>query len=59
MAIKIYSKEELKDIEDKTDYERLKKMTEADVESGSVSDEDAVTPSAKDFETFRKVGKDD
>lgn len=58
MSNKKYTEKEAKSLEDKTDYERLKAMTEEEVEENSESDPDALSPTEEQMKKFRKVGKD-
>lgn len=57
--MKKYTEDELRDLDDKTDYERLKDMSEDEVEKNSETDADALTPADCDFEKFRRVHKDE
>lgn len=58
MTIKKYSEEEIKQLEDQTDYDRLKKMTDEEIEENSRTDEDSLTPSDDELKKFKKVKKD-
>lgn len=58
MTIKKYSEEEIKQIKDQTDYDRLKEMTDEEIEENSRTDEDSLTPSDDDLKKFKKVKKD-
>lgn len=58
MTIKKYSEEEIKQLEDQTDYDRLKKMTDEEIEENSRTDEDSLTPSDDALKKFKKVKKD-
>ncbi|WAK01213.1 hypothetical protein [Methylobacter sp. YRD-M1] len=58
MTIKKYSEEEIKQLEDQTDYDRLKKMTDEEIEENSRTDEESLTPSDDDLKKFKKVKKD-
>ncbi|WP_238097207.1 hypothetical protein [Vibrio cincinnatiensis] len=53
--MKKYTEEQLKNMQDKTDYERLENMTEEEIEENSVMEEDSATPSDTDMSNFRKV----
>ena len=53
MSINKYTKEDLKKLEDKTDYERLKKMTEEEIRKNAESDPDAPLQSESDLDNFR------
>jgi len=59
MVIKRYTEDELKKIKDRTDYERLKNMSEEEIEENSKSDPDALTPTDEQLEKFKKVKKDE
>ena len=59
MAIKKYTKEELKKLKDQTEYERLDEMSEEEIEEGSKSDPDSLTPTNDDLSKFKKVKKDE
>jgi hypothetical protein len=59
MTIKKYTEEELEQLEDRTNYERLDKMSQEEVESNSLSDEDCITPSENDLKKFKKVKNND
>lgn len=52
-SIKKHTIEELKKLEDKTDYEKLKKMTEEEIRENAESDPDAPLQSEDDLENFR------
>lgn len=58
MPDKKYTEKEAKALDDKTDYARLKAMTEQEVEENSESDPDALSPTDEQMKKFRKVGKD-
>ncbi|WP_205827998.1 hypothetical protein [Microbulbifer sp. SH-1] len=58
MCMKKYSEEELKNLEDKTDYEKVDNLTEEEIEEGSKSDPDSITPSDEDLKKFKKVDKE-
>lgn len=57
MADKKYTESEVKNLEDKTDYERLNNMTEEEIERNSNSDPDALTPTEEQMKKFKKVKK--
>ena len=59
MADKKYTEQQAKDLKDKTDYERLKNMTEQEIEDNSENDPDSLSPTDDQMKKFRKVGKDD
>lgn len=53
MGIKKYTKEEIEQMEDQTDYERLKKMTEEEIRENAESDPDVPLQSESDLENFK------
>lgn len=57
MGIKKYTKEEIEKMEDKTDYERLKKITEDEIRKNAESDPDAPLQSESDLENFKPARK--
>lgn len=57
MSIKKYLEEELKKLKDITDYERVNNLTEDEIEAGSKSDSDSLTPSDEELKKFKKVKK--
>jgi hypothetical protein len=57
MSIKKYTEEELKNIKDETDYERVKNMSDEEIEKNSQSDEDSLTPTDEQLKKFKKVKK--
>jgi hypothetical protein len=57
MAIKKYTKEELEKMEDKTDYERLKNITENEIRENAQSDPDAPLQSEDDLNNFKPARK--
>ena len=57
MTIKKYTKEEIEQMEDKTDYERVRNMTEDEIRENAESDTDAPLQSEKDLEGFRPARK--
>lgn len=57
MAIKKYTKEELEKMQDKTDYERLKNMTEKEARENAKSDPDAPLQAESDLEKFKPAKK--
>ncbi|GAB2522834.1 hypothetical protein [Microbulbifer agarilyticus] len=57
MCIKKYTEEELKKLKDKTDYEKVDELTEAEVEEGAELDPDSLTPSDEELGNFQKVIK--
>ena len=59
MSTKKYTEEEAKKLEDKTDYVRLKEMTEEEIEENAKTDPDALSPTEDQMKKFKKVGKDE
>jgi hypothetical protein len=59
MTIKKYTEEELEQLKDETNYERLDEMSNEEIESNSISDNDCVTPSKDDLKKFKKVKHND
>jgi hypothetical protein len=57
MGIKKYTKEQMEQMEDKTDYERLKKMTEEEIRKNAESDPDVPLQSESDLANFKPVKK--
>jgi len=57
MSIKKYTEEELKELKDKTDYDRLKEMTDEEIEENSQTDKDSESPTDEQLEKFKKVKK--
>ncbi len=57
MTIKKYTEEELKKLKDETDYQRLRDMSEEEIEEGSKKDPDSRSPSDDQLKKFKKVGK--
>lgn len=55
MSINKYTEEELKNLKDKTDYERVNNMSEKEVEEKSQTDEDSITPTDEQLKKFKKV----
>ena len=55
MKKKGYTKEEIEKMEDHTDYERLKNMTEEEIKQNAESDPDAPLQTEKDLERFKRV----
>ena len=55
MSIKKFSKEELEKMKDLTDYERLKNMTEEEIEEAAKSDPDVPHLSEEELKKFKKV----
>ena len=53
MPIKKHNKENIDKLEDKTDYERVNNMTEADIKNNAQSDSDAPLQSKSDLEKFK------
>lgn len=56
---KKYTREEIENMEDQTDYKRLEEMTEEEIEENSETDEDCKTPTDEMMKKFNKVKKDE
>ena len=59
MSEKKYSEKEAKALKDRTDYERLKNMTDEEVEENSENDPESLSPTDEQMKKFKKVRKDD
>jgi hypothetical protein len=59
MAEKTYTREELKKLKSKTDYERLKNMTDEEIEQAAKDDPDSALPTDEELKMFKKVHKDE
>lgn len=59
MTSKIYTEEEIKKLKDKTDYERLKNMTDEEIERNAESDPDSPTPTDEQLKKFKRVKPDE
>ena len=55
MATKRYKKGDMEKLEDRTDYERVKKMTEDEIRRNAESDPDAPLQSDEDLKRFERV----
>ncbi len=55
MTIKKYSKEEIKETEDKTDYQRVKSMSDEEIEKNAQEDPDALPLTDEQIKKFKKV----
>ncbi|USD22560.1 hypothetical protein MJO52_05355 [Microbulbifer variabilis] len=53
MTIKKYTKKEIEQMEDLTDYERVREMTEEEIRESAESDPDAPLQSESDLENFK------
>lgn len=54
MAIKRYTREQIEKMEDRTDYERLSRMTEDEIHRNALSDPDALPLSESGLKKFTK-----
>ena len=59
MTDKKYTEKEAKSLKDKTNYEKLEKMTEQEIEENSESDPDSLSPTDEQMKKFRKVGNNE
>ncbi len=57
MVIKKYTRKEIEKLEDKTDYDRLKKMSEEEIRKNAELDPDAPLQSESDLDNFRPAKK--
>jgi len=55
MTTKRYKKEELEKLKDRTDYARVKRMTEDEIRRNAESDPDAPLQSDEDLKRFERV----
>ena len=55
MATKRYKKKDVEKLESRTDYERLKRMTEDEIRRNAESDPDAPLQSDEDLKRFEQV----
>ena len=55
MTIKKHTKEEIDKMDDKTDYDRVNKMSEEDIVDNAKSDPDAPLQSEADLKKFKRV----
>ena len=55
MTIKKYTKKEIEKMEDKTDYERIKNMSDEEIEKNAQEDPDALPPTDEQMKKFKKV----
>lgn len=59
MTDKKYTLEELKKLKSQTDHERLKNMSDEEIEQNSRNDEDCLTPTDEQLLKFRRVKPDE
>lgn len=55
MPIQKHKKEDIDKLKDKTDYERINNMTEAEIKNNAQLDSDAPLQSKSDLENFKPV----
>jgi len=55
MNEKTYTEEELKKLKSKTDYERLKNMTDEEIEQAAKDDPDSYLPTDEELKKFKRV----
>lgn len=55
MTDKSYTLEELQKLKSRTDYERLKNMTDEEIEQAAKDDPDSALPSEEELKKFKKV----
>ena len=54
MAIKRYTPEEIEKLKDNSDIERLKKMTDEDINEAAKSDPDSALPTDEELKKFKR-----
>lgn len=59
MNDKTYTEEELKKIKSETDYERLKNMTDEEIEQAAKEDPDSALPTDEELKKFKRVNPND
>lgn len=59
MVDRSYTEEELKKLKSKTDYERLKNMTEEEIEQAAKDDPDSALPTDEELKKFKRVQPND
>ena len=59
MVDKSYTEDELKNLKSKTDYERLKAMTEEEIEQAAKDDPDSALPTDEELKKFKRVHPND
>ena len=59
MTDKSYTLEEIKKMKSKTDYERLKKMTNEEIEQAAKDDPDSALPTDEELKKFKRVKQDE
>lgn len=55
MSEKRYTLEELKKLKSKTDYDRLKNMTDEEIEKAAKEDPDSALPTDEELKKFKRV----
>jgi len=59
MNDKTYTEDELKKIKSETDYERLKNMTDEEIEQAAKDDPDSALPTDEELKKFKRVNPND
>ncbi len=59
MNDKTYTEDEIKKIKSQTDYERLKYMTDEDIEQAAKDDPDSALPTDDELKKFKRVNPDE
>lgn len=59
MSDKSYTLEQIKKLKSKTNYERLKNMTDEEVERAAKDDPDSALPTDEELKEFKRVKKHD
>jgi hypothetical protein len=55
MPEKTYTLEELKNLKSQTDYERLKNMSDDEIEKAAKEDPDSALPNDEELKAFKRV----
>ena len=55
MSEKTYTLEEIKKLRSRTDYERLKNMTDEEIERAANEDPDSALPTDEELKKFKRV----
>ncbi len=59
MNEKTYTEDELKNMKSQTDYERLKNMTDEEIEQAAKDDPDSALPTDEELKKFKRVNPND
>jgi hypothetical protein len=55
MSEKTYTLEEIKKLKSRTDYKRLKNITEEEIEKAAAEDPDSALPTDEELKKFKRV----